>query len=386
MVRTRRDRERRTTGRLGAPGRAAALVAAAVLLVGVAGCSDGSDTKSAATKSPSPTGPATNTTGPSGTAPTGSGGGASDLQNTYRKTVTDVLPSVAQITTDSGLGSGVVYDTKGNIVTNAHVVGSATTFQVTLPTQSAPLSAKLVSSYPPNDIAVIRLDSPPDNLKPAQWGDSSKLDVGDIVLAMGNPLGLAGSVSQGIVSALNRTQNEGSDNTSPGATIPNLIQTTAAINPGNSGGALADLDSKVVGIPTLAATNGTGAGGGGLAPGIGFAIPSNTATNLADQIIKDGKVTDSNRAALGITATTVVGAGGRPAGVGVVSVTPGSGAANAGIKPGDVITSVNGTDTPTQAALAEVLAGLKPGDTAKVQLQHEDGSDATVEVTLGQLS
>ncbi|NUU24960.1 MAG: trypsin-like serine protease, partial [Streptomycetaceae bacterium] len=281
---------------------AAAALAAAVLFAGAAGCSDdgGDDKDKAADNAPAAS--------PSATPTPGTAGGSNDLQSAYRKVVGDVLPSVVQITTaDGSLGSGVVYDDKGNIVTNAHVVGSATAFQVTLATGSQPVTAKLVASYPPNDVAVVRLDNPPGDLKPAQWGDSSSLDVGTIVLAMGNPLGLSGSVSQGIVSALNRTQSEQADRTSPGATIPNLVQTTAAINPGNSGGALVDLDSKVVGIPTLAATGGSGTG---LAPGIGFAIPANTAKNLADQMIRDGKVTDSDRAALGITATTVVGRGG----------------------------------------------------------------------------
>ncbi|GAA4952738.1 trypsin-like peptidase domain-containing protein [Yinghuangia aomiensis] len=353
---------------------------AAGLVAGAAACSDndsGGSAKASGTPAGSPGSPSASAA--AATPP----GGSSDLQGNYRKVVADVLPSVVQITTDSGLGSGIVYDTSGNIVTNAHVVGNATTFQVTLATGTQPLTAKLVSSYPPNDVAVVRLDNPPSGLKPAQWDDSSKLDVGTIVMAMGNPLGLSGSVSEGIVSALNRTQNESTDGGGTGATIPNLIQTTAAINPGNSGGALVDLDSKVVGIPTLAAASGAG---NAVAPGIGFAIPSNTVRNLADQMIKDGKVTNSGRAALGVTVQTVVGGQGSGAGVGVVSVDPDSGAAKAGIKPNDVITSVNGTDTPTASDLATVLAGLKPGDVAKVTVMHPDGSQATVDVTLGELS
>ncbi|MCF2526782.1 S1C family serine protease [Yinghuangia soli] len=356
--------------------RAGALaLAAAALFAGVAGCSDGGGKDDGGKNAPA-------RASASESAAAAPEGGSDDLQSAYRKVVRDVLPSVVQITTSDGLGSGVVYDDKGHIVTNAHVVGSATAFQVTLATGSQPLTAKLVGTYPPNDVAVIKLDSPPDGLKPAQWGESAALEVGTIVLAMGNPLGLSGSVSQGIVSALNRTQSEAGDRNTPGATIPNLIQTTAAINPGNSGGALVDLTGKVVGIPTLAAATGTDS----LAPGIGFAIPSDTAKNLADQMIKDGKVTDSDRAALGITATTVVGRQGAPAGVGVVQVDPNGAAAKAGIKAGDVITSVNGTETTSQAALSEVLAGLKPGDQAKVAVTRSDGSTATVDVTLGELA
>jgi S1-C subfamily serine protease len=355
-------------------------VLAAALAVGTAACSDDDGDGQAAQSSP-----AAASASPSTTAPSGGAGGNSDLQSAYRKVVAEVLPSVVQITTDSGLGSGIVYDDKGDIVTNAHVVGDAKTFQVTLATGTQPLTAKLVATYPPNDVAVVRLDNPPSGLKPAQWDDSSTLDVGTIVMAMGNPLGLAGSVSEGIVSALNRTQNESPDGGGTGATIPNLIQTTAAINPGNSGGALVDLDGKVVGIPTLAAATGSG-DSSSVVPGIGFAIPSNTVRNLADQMIKDGKVTNSGRAALGVTVTTIVGGQGGGAGVGVVTVDENGGAAKAGIKPNDVITSVNGTDTPTATALSEILAGLKPGDTAKVAVTHADGSQATVTVTLGELS
>ncbi|UGQ14954.1 trypsin-like peptidase domain-containing protein [Yinghuangia sp. ASG 101] len=363
-----------------ARGRRAVAVCAVVLALacgGVACSDDGGGDNRGSTAVGTPSAPSV-----PGIAAVEPPGPARDLEDAYHKVVVNVLPSVVQITTDDGLGSGIVYDNAGNIVTNAHVVGSATQFQVTLATGAQPVSAHLVAAYPPNDVAVIRLDNPPSDLRPASWGDSSALDVGTIVLAMGNPLGLSGSVSEGIVSALGRTQSESADGGGSSAvTIPNLIQTTAAINPGNSGGALVDLNGSVVGIPTLAAASGPNTP----APGIGFAIPSNTAKNLADQMIRDGRVTDSNRAALGITATTVVGRQGGTQGVGVVTVNPDSGAAHAGIQPGDVITAVNGTPTPTQSALSELLAGLKPGDVAKVDLLRADGSTATVDVTLGEL-
>ncbi|WP_436786063.1 S1C family serine protease [Yinghuangia sp. YIM S10712] len=359
-------------------GRRAVASLAAVLVLSVGACSDGGGDGGDGQRTASGATPVA--PGSPGTAQAAPSGPDNELQDAYRKVVADVLPSVVQITTEDGLGSGIIYDTAGNIITNAHVVGGATEFEVTLATGVQPVRAHLVAAYPPNDIAVIRLDAPPPDLRPAPIGDSAALDVGTIVLAMGNPLGLSGSVSQGIVSALNRTQSESADSSSA-VTIPNLIQTTAAINPGNSGGALVDLNGNVVGIPTLAAASGPNT----LAPGIGFAIPSNTAKNLADQMIRDGRVTDSNRAALGITATTVVGSQGGAQGVGVVTVTPDSGAARAGLQPGDVITAVNGTETPTQAALSELLAGLKPGDVVKVDLVRADGSTATVDVTLGEL-
>ena len=219
---------------------------------------------------------------------------ASDLQDDYQRVIKDVLPSVVQIDASESLGSGVVYDDKGHVVTNAHVVGKEKTFKVTTATGEQALTAKLVASYPEQDLAVIKLDNPPSGLKPAKFGDSTKAEVGQIVLAMGSPLGLSSSVTQGIVSATGRTVSERRTEGGAGATIANMVQTSAAINPGNSGGALVSLDSEVIGIPTLAATDPQM--GDSAAPGIGFAIPSSMVKTVADQIIKDGKVTDSGRA------------------------------------------------------------------------------------------
>jgi S1-C subfamily serine protease len=309
-------------------------------------------------------------------------GGGGDLQSAYESTVKEVLPSVVQITTDEELGSGVVYDDKGDIVTNAHVVGNATDFQVSLATGGSPLAAKLVSSFPANDLAVIRLDDPPKGLKPARFGDSSKVAVGQIVLAMGNPLGLSSSVTQGIVSATDRTVSEGASGGGTGATIPDMVQTSAAINPGNSGGALVNLDNEVIGIPTLAATDPQL--GSGAAPGIGFAIPASAVERIADQIIKNGKVTDSGRAALGVTVRGVVGPDRQPAGVAVVSVTKGGAAAKAGLESGDVITKVGNAPVTTVQSLTAALAELKPGQKVKVTYDR-DGSARTAEVTLSSL-
>ncbi|NEA58629.1 PDZ domain-containing protein [Streptomyces sp. SID13666] len=143
-----------------------------------------------------------------------------------------------------------------------------------------------------------------------------------------------------------------------------MVQTSAAINPGNSGGALVNLDNEVIGIPTLAATDPQM--GAGAAPGIGFAIPAATVTDIAGQIIKDGRVTDSGRAALGITARTVVGDDLQPSDVAVVSVTGGGAAAKAGLKAGDVITKIDTTGISTLQSLTEALAAHKPGDKVQV--------------------
>lgn len=287
-----------------------------------------------------------------------------------------------QISTDAGLGSGIIFDAAGDIVTNAHVVGKATTFTVRLATTGASLQADLVGAYPPDDLAVIKVRQA-GGLRPATFADSSGLQVGDIVLAMGSPLGLSSSVTDGIVSAVGRTVSEPSEAGSPGATLPDVVQTSAAINPGNSGGALVDIDGQVIGVPTLAATDAQL--GGGAAPGIGFAIPSNIVKDIAGQLSSQGRVTNSHRAALGVNVRSLTTGSGAPAGVAVVAVTPGGPADSAGIAAGDVITSLAGTDTPTAAALSTVLAGKDVGSRVPVQVKHGGGTTGTVSVTLGQL-
>ncbi|RAJ90339.1 S1-C subfamily serine protease [Streptomyces sp. PsTaAH-137] len=308
--------------------------------------------------------------------------GGNDLQDAYQDVIKDVLPSVVQVQASSDLGSGIVYDDKGHIVTNAHVVGDEKTFKVTTSTSEDELTAKLVSSYPEQDLAVIKLDKVPDGLKAAEFGDSSKVEVGQITLAMGSPLGLSSSVTQGIVSATGRTVSEGRSGGGTGATIANMVQTSAAINPGNSGGALVGLDSKVIGIPTLAATDPEL--GDSSAPGIGFAIPASTVTDIADQIVENGKVTDSGRAELGITARVVVDGDLRAAGVSVVSVTDGGPADKAGLKAGDVITELGDEKITTMTSLQEALADEKPDDKVKVTFTR-DGDKKSADVTLGEM-
>ncbi len=233
---------------------------------------------------------------------------ASKLQAQYEDVVRDVLPSVVQISTSDSTGSGVVYDDHGDIVTNDHVIGQAKTVKVQEAVGNTSLTAKVVGEFAPDDLAVIRVESDASSLKPAKFADSNTAQIGEIVLAMGNPLGLSDSVTQGIISATGRTVGSGE----PGggkALITAAIQTSAAINPGNSGGALVTLDNDVIGVPTLAARL---PDQGGFAPGIGFAIPSNTVKNIANQLIKTGKVTQSDRASLGITAQTAANASGEP--------------------------------------------------------------------------
>jgi putative serine protease PepD len=300
-------------------------------------------------------------------------GSAAALEDAFVNVVAKVRPSVVEISTGSGLGSGVVYDGRGNIVTNAHVVGNATAFRVSL-IDGRTLDATLVGSYPQNDLAVVKVASA-DGLTAGTFGDSAAVKVGQITLAIGNPLGLESSVTQGIVSFTGRTVAEG------GVVLPAMIQTSAPINPGNSGGALVDLNGDVIGIPTLAAVNPEL----GAAPGIGFAIPSNTVKLIADQLITTGRVTNSGRAALGISGTTVVSRTGQPAGVLVRTVQDGKAAAQAGIRTGDIITAVNGKPTRTLEDLQTVLAGLAPGQEATVDVTQPAGGKQTHRVTLSTL-
>ena len=274
------------------------------------------------------------------------------------------------IETNAGLGSGIIFDAQGDIVTNNHVVVGSPSFLVVL-SNGKQYQGSLVGSYAPDDLAVIRIQA--TGLRPATFANSSNLQVGDIVLAIGNPLGLQSTVSEGIVSAMRTAIPEGN-----GVTLPSAIQTTAAINPGNSGGALIDLNEQVVGIPTLAATDPQL--GGGAAPGIGFAIPSNTITLIAKQLIESGSVTNSGRSALGAQVGNTGGSGAL-----VTTVKAGGPAAMAGIKVGDVIKAIAGQPVTGAQAVADVLLTLKAGQEVPVNVVHPDGSTGTVTVTLSEL-
>jgi S1-C subfamily serine protease len=354
-----------------------AIVAAAALLVAACGSSATASPSvaPAGSASPSATSSASQAASPSaapsqGAAAPSTGTALGQMEQEYEAVVRRVSPSVVVIETTTGLGSGVIFDANGDIVTNAHVVGNATSFAVTL-ADGRQLPGTLVGTFPANDIAVVKVEA--TGLQPATFADSSKLDVGQIVMAVGNPLGLQTSVTQGIVSALGRTVTEPG-----GVTLPGTIQTSAAINPGNSGGALVDINGDVVGIPTLAAVDQQI---GGSAPGIGFAIPSNDATDFATQLIQSGKVTNSHRAYLGIRGADVMGA----PGVLVYAVESGGPADRAGIVAGELIVSVDGKATPDNATLSTVLAGLQPGQTVPVDIERPDGTKSTVQVTLGEI-
>jgi len=197
------------------------------------------------------------------------------LQTQMVKVIKDLSPSVVQIQCGNALGSGVVFDSQGDVVTNAHVLNGASSCSVTL-SGGDKHSARIVGSSVGNDLAVVRLSgaTPPA----ATFAESNNVQVGDFVLAMGNPLGLRSSVTQGIISSLDRNVAESST-----VELSALIQTSAEINPGNSGGALVDLAGEVIGIPTLTAVDPEF--GNMQAPGIGFAIPSDTVRQVANKLI-----------------------------------------------------------------------------------------------------
>ena len=317
----------------------------------------------------------------SGDASDGSQAG-SQLQAQYERVVREVLPSVVQISTSDSAGSGVVYDNNGDIVTNEHVVGKATTVEVREAVGDHTEMAKVIGKYAPDDLAVVKIDGNPQHFRAAKFVSAGDTQIGEIVLAMGNPLGLTDSVTQGIISATGRDVGTGDSNSQP--LITGAIQTSAAINPGNSGGALVNLDGQVVGIPTLAARL---PDQGGAAPGIGFAIPSDTVESIAGQLIRSGKVTASNRASLGITAQTAEDSAGDPAGVAVLEVDPRSTAATAGLQAGDVITGINSKQVQTLEELELALSELKPGATVTIHYTRGmGGAEKTGSAKLGSLS
>ncbi|MFG2039666.1 S1C family serine protease [Dactylosporangium sp. NPDC048998] len=276
-----------------------------------------------------------------------------------------VLPSVVDISTGEAEGSGVIMTADGQIITNNHVVQGAQQLTVTFSTgKTAP--ASIVGTDPSGDIAVIKVQGV-SGLTPAKFGDSDALRVGDTVLAVGSPLGLQGSVTAGIVSALHRTIS----GEQGGKSIADAIQTDAAINPGNSGGALVNLKGEVVGINTAIATAGQNSNGN---IGVGFAISANRARAAAGQLAKGGKVSHPY---LGVQLTD--GNGGALIG-GVVAGGP---ADKAGLKTGDTVTKFGSATVTDATSLINAVQAAKAGDRVPVTVDR-NGSEQTVTVTLGE--
>jgi putative serine protease PepD len=260
-------------------------------------------------------------------------------------------------------GSGFVYDTSGHIVTNAHVVDGAQSVEVTF-SNGKTYDATVVGTDPSTDLAVLEVDAPASLLVPLTLGDSSKVSVGDAVVAIGSPFGLQNSVTAGIVSALGRSMEAPN-----GFTINGSIQTDAAINHGNSGGPLLDMNGRVIGVNAQIASE---SGGN---EGVGFAIPSNTVESIATQLLADGSV---DHAYLGIAV-------GEPesntAGVEVTDVRSGSPAQGAGLAVGDVVTSVDGHAIATPQQLQSAVDARQPGDEITIGYLR-DGTNRTVVVRL----
>ncbi|MFP5223981.1 MAG: S1C family serine protease [Actinomycetota bacterium] len=280
-----------------------------------------------------------------------------------------VLPSVVRIDVgggfgSSGLGSGVIYRSDGYIVTNNHVIENANSIQVTLP-DGRRMDAEVVGTAAPRvDIALLKVEA--EGLRPAVFGTTEGLQVGEVAVAVGTPFGLDATVTAGVISALHRT--------TPGQTgFPDAIQTDAPINPGNSGGALADARGTVIGINTAIASQ------SGASAGIGFAIPVEIVRKVADELIATGKV---EFAYLGISGDNLPGR----AGARVREVTPGGPAQEAGLRAGDIIIRVDDVEIRSMEELIGLLAERSVGEQVTVTFLRDAGGDqreSVVEVTLG---
>lgn len=281
-----------------------------------------------------------------------------------------------------GVGSGVIFDQDGHILTNNHVIAGAQKLEVSLP-DGRSFAASLVGRDPRTDLAVIQIHG--SNLPVLPLGDSSKLVVGQWVVAIGNALALPGgpTVTAGVISALGRTvQEPNQPDGSPGPYLFDVIQTDAPINPGNSGGPLVDLEGQVIGINTLAAVQ---AEPGVQAENIGFAIAINTAKAIADEIIRTGHVTYAylgvglypNSPALAVRFNLP-----RRPGEIVVSIDPNGPAAQAGLRRGDVIVAVDGHPLNDESEFFRILQSHRPGDQITLTVAR-GSSELTVRVTLG---
>ena len=320
----------------------------------------------------------------SGSAQAGSGTTQTIDINSEDTTLAEVvaqkaLPSVVSITTETadggGIGSGVIYDTDGNIITNYHVVQGATGISVNIEGQS--YEAQVVGTDESSDLAVIRVDAGGASLTPIEMGDSDSLTVGEWVMAIGSPFGNEQSVSTGIVSALYRST--AMQSTSGTTIYANMIQTDAAINPGNSGGALVNDQGQLIGINSIIESY------SGSSSGVGFAIPSNYVKNIVDQIIAGETPV---HAYLGATLSTVNALNARQnnlavsTGAYVVSVTDGSPASDAGLQAGDVITAVDGEQVDSADSLIILVREHEVGDQVALTV-NRSGSEQTLDVTLG---
>jgi len=347
------------------------LVPAFALVLLATACSD-SDDDPGATAGVLPTGPS----GSAGTQvpfpPQSSTGGNPTAGNLIPSIVSSVQASVVSILVGQGAGSGVIWDDEGHVITNNHVVEGATNAIVVL-TSGERLPATVQATDPLTDLAVLRVEK--TGLPPAAFNEEIPL-VGELAIAIGNPLGFESSVTAGIVSGLHRSIPSGG--TTP--SLVDLIQTDAAISPGNSGGALVDGSGRVMGInvayipPQESAVS------------LGFAIPSATVVDTVEQLLEDGTV---EHAFLGIeprpVTPDIASQLGLPVdeGVFVFGLTPGGAAEQAGLQEGDVITEFNGQSVSSVEDLFAELRNTSPGDKVTVKV-NRDGQEQTLQVTMGE--
>jgi putative serine protease PepD len=305
------------------------------------------------------------TTAPQSPATTGAAPVAPNAAEPAADVAAKVGPSVVEITTNSGSGSGIVYDKNGVIFTNAHVVEGATTVDVAFANGRTDKGVQVLARDVARDIALVKVPAR-DDLVPVVFGRTADVRVGQTAIAIGAPFGLDQSVTQGIVSAVGRFVP------SFGNCGIDMIQTDAPINPGNSGGALVDRQGRLVGMNTSIRTSGSTSNG---SVGVGFAVPSDTIKAAVERMLK-GETTDL--AFLGVGGANVES---NPAGVLVGSVSANSPASSAGIRQGDLITEVNGEKVATFADIRARIQTAKPGDVFEIKLTR-DGQSQTVKATL----
>ena len=295
------------------------------------------------------------------------------------KEVSNSVVSIQTVTSEgTAKGSGAIVSDKGYIVTNNHVIAGAQQIQVTLANGTI-YSAQVVGTDTTTDLAVIKLDNPPSDLKAVEFADSDDLAVGEAVMAIGNPLGYDDTATTGIVSALNRPVTVTDDNNN--AIVTNAVQIDAAINPGNSGGPTFNAAGQVIGInSSIASTASSTQTAGSI--GIGFAIPANLVKRVSDEIIKNGKV---EHVALGVTiqSATVEADGVTRGGAVVKSVVANSPAAKAGVKTGDTIVGFNGLAVNNNYSLLGFVRAAAMGSTAKLTVVR-DGHTMELNVTFDQ--
>jgi S1-C subfamily serine protease len=331
-----------------------AIVAAVLVAVGTFD----SDDDGAAT-SPATAAPKTTSTSSTGAVPT-------DVSAIYKQVSRGVVYIASRTAQGQASGSGFVVDSDGTIVTNDHVVEGARSVSVRFTENGDAIPAKVVGADPSTDIAVLDVDEKKveGGVEPLKLGDSKAVEPGQPAIAIGSPFGLQGTVTSGIVSALNREIQ------APNRfSISGVIQTDAAINPGNSGGPLLDGEGRVIGVNSQIATNGTDANSG-----VGFAVPIDTVKDVVPALKEDGKI---DRAFLGVSSSEAP-----PRDGALVGEVTGRPAIDAGFKPGDLITKFDGIAIKSPSDLGEAVLTRKPGDTVKVVVQR-NGDAKTLDVKLG---